>query len=123
MATEPVAPQSTQESNGTTTHVFEEAISPAEPAAEPGPRSEPAREPEPVAATAPAAPGAAFRVSVRLSTGEKVTAQDCADLGEAKGYAKALTRQLGATDPEEWPFVSGRFLKPDTIVSVDVEEL
>jgi hypothetical protein len=24
---------------------------------------------------------------------------------------------------QDWPFVSGRFLKPDTIVSVDIEEL
>ena len=37
------------------------------------------------------------------------------------GYAKALTKQLGTTDPDDWPFVNGRFLKPDTILSVDVE--
>jgi type IV pilus assembly protein PilB len=109
-ATESVSPQTLQESNGTTPHVFEAEPSPAE------------AEPAPAPAPAPAA-GGSFRVSVRLTTGEKVTASDCADIGEAKGYAKALTKQLGATDPEDWPFVSGRFLKPDTIVSVDVEEL
>jgi len=38
-----------------------------------------------------------------------------------KGYAKALTKQLGTTDPDDWPFVNGRFLKPDTIISVDIE--
>ena len=42
-------------------------------------------------------------------------------MGEAKGYAKALTKQLGTTDPDDWPFVNGRFLKPDTIISVDIE--
>ena len=50
-----------------------------------------------------------------------MTVAECSDIGEAKGYAKALTKQLGTTDPDDWPFVNGRFLKPDTIVSVDVE--
>jgi hypothetical protein len=72
----------------------------------------------------PAAPaGAGYRVSIRLTTGEKLTVADCEDIGEAKGYAKALTKQLGATEADDWPFVKGRFLKPDTIVSVDVEPL
>jgi MshEN domain len=72
----------------------------------------------------PAAPAdAGYRVSIRLTSGEKLTVADCEDLGEAKGYAKALTKQLGATDSDDWPFVNGRFLKPDTIVSVDVEPL
>jgi hypothetical protein len=72
----------------------------------------------------PAPPAAAaFRVSIRLTSGEKLTVADCEDIGEAKGYAKALTKQLAATEGDDWPFVNGRFLKPDTIVSVDVEEL
>jgi hypothetical protein len=72
----------------------------------------------------PAAPAdAGYRVSIRLTSGERLTVADCEDLGEAKGYAKALTKQLGATDSDDWPFVNGRFLKPDTIVSVDVEPL
>ena len=70
-----------------------------------------------------AASGAAFRVSIRLTSGERITVAECEEIGEAKGYAKALTKQLGATDSEDWPFVNGRFLKPDTIVSVDVEEI
>jgi MshEN domain len=73
----------------------------------------------------PAPPAAAtgYRVSIRLTSGEKLTVADCEDIGEAKGYAKALTKQLGATESDDWPFVNGRFLKPDTIVSVDLEEL
>ena len=65
--------------------------------------------------------GSGFTVSVRLTSGERLTVSDCADIGEAKGYAKALTKQLGTTDPDDWPFVNGRFLKPDTIISVDIE--
>jgi hypothetical protein len=72
----------------------------------------------------PEAPaGAGHRVSIRLTSGEKLTVADCEDIGEAKGYAKALTKQLGATEADDWPFVNGRFLKPESIVSVDIESL
>ena len=100
VTTEPVAPQTVQDSNGQVPEDFEDDTPPPAPAA-----------------------GAAFRVSIRLTSGEKLTVADCADIGEAKGYAKALTKQLGATDADDWPFVNGRFLKPDTIVSVDVEQV
>jgi hypothetical protein len=100
LATEPFVPQSLPQSNGQVHEDFEDDTPP--PAA---------------------SPGAAYRVSIRLTSGERMTVAECEDIGEAKGYAKALTKQLGSTDSDEWPFVNGRFLKPDTIVSVDVEEL
>jgi hypothetical protein len=100
LATEPVAPQSLPQSNGQVHEDFEDDTPP--PAA---------------------SPGAAYRVSIRLTSGERMTVAECEDIGEAKGYAKALTKQLGSTDSDDWPFVNGRFLKPDTILSVDVEEL
>jgi hypothetical protein len=97
---ETVAPQPVQQSNGLVPDDFEDDTPPPPPAAE-----------------------AAFRVSIRLTSSEKLTVAECEDIGEAKGYAKALTKQLGATDADDWPFVNGRFLKPDTIVSVDVEKI
>jgi Type II secretion system (T2SS), protein E, N-terminal domain len=100
LATEPVAPQTLPQSNGELPKDFEDDSPPPAPAE-----------------------AGAFRVSIRLTSGERMTVAECAELGEAKGYAKALTKQLGATDSEDWPFVNGRFLKPDTIVSVDVEEV
>jgi hypothetical protein len=100
LATEPVAPQSLPQSNGQVHEDFEDDTPP--PAA---------------------APGAAYRVSIRLTSGERMDVTECEDIAEAKGYAKALTKQLDSTDNDDWPFVNGRFLKPDTIVSVDVEEL
>ena len=117
LATEPLAPQALPETNGQVPHDFEDDLSPQEPSApvEEAPASPPAPGP------APSAPGTGFRVSIRLTSGERLTVSECADMGEAKGYAKALTKQLGATDPDDWPFVNGRFLKPDTILSVDVE--
>jgi hypothetical protein len=100
LATEPVAQQTVQQSNGEVPHFEDDSPPPPAPTRSGG-----------------------FRVSIRLTSGERMTVSECSELGEAKGYAKALTKQLGATDGDDWPFVNGRFLKPDTIVSVDVEAL
>jgi hypothetical protein len=119
LATEPVAPQSLPETNGQAPHDLEDDLLPPEPAApvaDPVPAETAPEEPAPAALN-----GSGFTVSVRLTSGERLTVSDCADMGEAKGYAKALTKQLGTTDPDDWPFVNGRFLKPDTIISVDIE--
>ena len=119
LATEPVAPQSLPKTNGQTPHDLEDDLLPPEPAApvaDPVPAETAHEEPAPAALN-----GSGFTVSVRLTSGERLTVSDCADIGEAKGYAKALTKQLGTTDSDDWPFVNGRFLKPDTIISVDIE--
>ena len=118
LATEPVAPQSLPETNGQAPHDLEDDLLPpdAAPVADPVPAETAPEEPAPAALN-----GSGFTVSVRLTSGERLTVSDCADMGEAKGYAKALTKQLGTTDPDDWPFVNGRFLKPDTIISVDIE--
>jgi hypothetical protein len=128
VATEPVGPPSVPETNGQVPHDVElgapEAAAPV-PELAPEPTPKPTPEPAPAAAAPEArasANGAGFTVSVRLTSGERLTVAECGDIGEAKGYAKALTKQLGTTDPDDWPFVNGRFLKPDTIVSVDVEQ-
>jgi hypothetical protein len=52
-----------------------------------------------------------------------VDAGDFADQESAKQEAKTVMAQIVDADSGEWPFVSGRFLKPDTIVSVDIAEL
>jgi hypothetical protein len=90
LATEPVAPQSLPETNGQAPHDLEDDLLPPEPAA-PVADSVPAEtaheEPAPAALNGPG-----FTVSVRLTSGERLTVSDCADIGEAKGYAKALTK-------------------------------
>ena len=119
LATEPASPQSRPETNGQVPHDLEDDLLPPGPvpsAAEPVTTETAPEEPGPAALN-----GSGFTVSVRLTSGERLTVSDCADIGEAKGYAKALTKQLGTTEPDDWPFVNGRFLKPDTIVSVDIE--
>jgi hypothetical protein len=99
------------------------------PSPEPAP---PAPMPYPPAATHPEAPlepvedpafdGVVFRVTVRLSNGERVEAGEFADLAAAKQQAKSLVTTVAEADQDDWPYVSGRFLKPDTIVSVDIVE-
>jgi hypothetical protein len=119
LATEPAAPQSLPGTNGQVPHDLEDDPLPPGPvpsAAEPVTPETAPEEPAPAALN-----GSGFTVSVRLTSGERLTVSDCPDIGEAKGYAKALTKQLGTTESDDWPFVNGRFLKPDTIVSVDIE--
>jgi len=123
LATEPAAPAALPETNGQVPHDLEDDLLPPAPQA---PVEEPALVEEPASAPAltgppAAANGAGFTVSVRLTSGERLTVAECGDIAEAKSYEQALTKQLGTTDPDDWPFVNGRFLKPDTIVSVDVE--
>jgi hypothetical protein len=95
----------------------------------PEPAAPPTPAPNPPAASAPTAPetptpaaGVLYEVTVRLANGERVEAGTFQELAAAKECAKALMAQVAAAGQGEWPFVSGRFLKPDTIVSVDIAE-
>jgi hypothetical protein len=91
-----------------------------EPAPEPEvvPEPEPTPEPPPPAATQPT--GQRVKVFVRLVSGERVDAGSFGSLDHAKEQGAEIARTLAADAPE-WPFVAGRFLRPDTIVSLDVE--
>ena len=64
-----------------------------------------------------------WRMTIRLTNGEGVEAGDFSDQNAAKEEAKAIMTQIADADAAEWPFVNGRFLKPDSIVSVDIAEL
>ena len=111
-----------------------EPQAPAEPAPAPVPLPEPVSPPTPApyppAASAPAAAdplpptgGALYEVTIRLVNGERVEAGTFQELAAAKESARALMAQVvAAAGQGEWPFVNGRFLKPDTIVSVDIAE-
>jgi len=88
-----------------------------EPAAEPEPKPEPAPAPPPAATQAT---GQRVKVYVRLTSGERVDAGSFGSLDQAKERGAEIARTLAGESPE-WPFVAGRFLRPDTIVSLDVE--
>lgn len=72
----------------------------------------------PTAVPEPPAPPV-HRVVLRLAGGEQVEVATHEDEAAARAEATALMRYLrdGGGD---WPFVAGRFLRPEAIVSVDV---
>jgi hypothetical protein len=98
-------------------------------APEPAPDPEPTAAPEPVAVTEPkpertptATPAASAQqvlVGIRLTTGDLVPAGYADDADKAATLGQAVVAELMQAE-DEWPFFDGRFLKPDTIVSVDL---
>jgi hypothetical protein len=95
------------------------------PEPDPEPAAAPLRiAPQPVEAGHPSTePGVVtFRVVIRLSNNDRVEAAVVGDPIAAKAQAKALIRYIAGKDGTDWPYVGGRFLKPDAIVSVDLVE-
>ena len=84
------------------------AVEPMPVAVEPMPA---AVEPMPVATT--------FAVLLRLQTGERIPVDRAASFETASEVARGLAdRFAGAT---EWPLLAGRYIRPDAVVSVDIE--
>jgi len=87
---------------------------PQVPAVQAVPEPSPETEAPPPAATAER-----YKIAIRLTSGDLITAgeTDSADKAAALGHAVVadLTQEGG-----EWPFFGGRFINPETIVSVDL---
>ena len=68
----------------------------------------------------PAAPAAerAFKIAIRLTTGDLITAGQTDDGDKAIALGHAVVTDL--TQADEWPFFGGRYINPETIVSVDL---
>jgi hypothetical protein len=60
-----------------------------------------------------------YDVSLRLTDGERVPVGSFGDPQKAREYAREVVKHLD-DDGDGWPFFSGRFMRPDTIVSVDI---
>jgi MshEN domain len=60
-----------------------------------------------------------YDVSLRLSDGERVPIGSFGEPEKAREYARDVVKHL-ADESEGWPFFSGRFMRPDTIASVDI---
>lgn len=89
------------------------AFAPDEPDPTPGFLSD-RHEPAPL-------PAITYRVLVRVEGGEQIEVAAHADGAAARDEATTLMRYL-RDGRGDWPFVGGRFVRPDRIVSVDVEE-
>ena len=88
----------------------------------------PPQGPAPVAADAPmvestegepAATMSTFTIVVRLQTGERLAADTAATFENAAEVARALAGKFARAG--EWPLIAGRCIRPDAIVSVDIE--
>ncbi len=79
--------------------------------------------PEPVAAPEPPAEQTwaeetIYRVVLNLSSGESAEVATFGDEASADSHARDIAGRLAATS--EWPHVRGRYLRPETIVSIEV---
>jgi hypothetical protein len=99
-----------------------EVEAPSEPAVEPEPESEPEPEPE-AEAESEAAEAPKYSVLVRLRDGETLQIGELATADEASALAQDAVGQISsAAGNGTWPLFAGRYLSPDTIVSVDLHE-
>jgi MshEN domain len=88
--------------------------------AEPEPEPESASEPGPAAE---AAETPKYSVLVRLRDGETLRIGELATADEASALAQDAVGQISsAAGNGTWPLFAGRYLSPDTIVSVDLHE-
>ncbi len=109
---------------------------PADPVPPPAPVAPPAPpEPEPVAEVVqpepvhvepeskpkPVTPSSlAFHLYIRLSTGERIDANVFNDLNDARLHAEDLVKKL-SSNSHVWPHFGGRYIRPEAIISIDVE--
>jgi hypothetical protein len=95
-----------------------------QPPAQAGPERAAPVEPQPapeVSVNGSATDEAHHFVVLRLNEGEQLEIGTFASTEEAQGFAQEVVRQIAAAEGEAtWPFFAGRFLRPETIVSVDV---
>jgi hypothetical protein len=96
---------------------------PAPPAVEPpAPPAPPVESPAPVAPVQ-AEPGSVIVVVLRLRDGETLEIGTFPTSAEAGAHAKEIVAEIAAAEGNAmWPFFAQRYLRPDSIVSVDLVE-
>lgn len=61
------------------------------------------------------------RVVIRLANGDEIAIGDAVTRDEALQRARGIVELLATAEADaEWPEIEGRFLRPSSIVSVDV---
>ncbi|MGA9761904.1 MAG: hypothetical protein WBQ14_05725 [Gaiellaceae bacterium] len=82
--------------------------------------------PEPAATSenesAPAPNRGEFELVLRLVDGDRMPIGSFSSVEGAQEKAAEVVKQFGETKDGSWPLIGGRFLRPDTIVSIDIEE-
>jgi hypothetical protein len=79
-----------------------------------------AQEPPPeTEAPPPAANMARYKIAIRLTNGDLITAGETEGADKAAALGQAVVADL-TQDNGEWPFFDSRFINPETIISVDL---
>jgi len=87
-------------------------------------RPAPPLDAEPPTLAQPASPPAVevqvqVELQVRLSNGERILVGSFPNQEAAKTKARQMTREL--EESRVWPFLRGRYVRPDAIVSIDLD--
>jgi exonuclease VII small subunit len=82
--------------------------------------TEPAAAPQEV--LAPGSEHGAFELVLRLVDGDRIPIGSFDSVDKAQDKAAEVVKQFAETEEGRWPFIGGRFLRPETIVSIDVEQ-
>ena len=75
--------------------------------------------PEPSPETGAVPPAARYAIAIRLTNGDLITAGETEGSDKAAALGHAVVADLTKEDGE-WPFFGGRYINPETIVSVDL---
>ena len=75
--------------------------------------------PEPSPETGAVPPAARYTIAIRLTNGDLITAGETEGSDKAAALGHAVVADLTKEDGE-WPFFGGRYINPETIVSVDL---
>jgi len=67
----------------------------------------------------PPAAAARYTIAIRLTSGDLITAGETEGSDKAVALGHAVVAEL-TSDDVHWPFFGGRFINPETIVSVDL---
>jgi hypothetical protein len=93
-------------------------------AVEPEPEPEPVDVPEPVAAEPEPVPliVTGYVVRGRLVNGEEIEIASTEDADEAQRIARDAMRACARPTGADWPVLNGRYVRPESIVSIEVAE-
>ncbi len=63
-----------------------------------------------------------YELVLRLVDGDRISIGTHDSIEEAQQQAGEVAKQFAETKDGGWPFIAGRFLRPETIVSIDIEQ-
>ena len=101
-----------------------EAFAPLDPTSEAGAgqvAEPPAEAPAPMEAERADAGRGEYELVLRLSDGDRIPVGTHPSLEAAQAQAGEIAKQFSDATDGGWPFIGGRYLRPETIVSIDVE--